>query len=290
MNILQLLATHDGLFYSTIGILGLLIGSFLNVVIYRLPRMLDTQWTTQCREFLQLSPSNEKQQTFNLSLPRSHCPHCQVEIPGWRNIPLISYLLQKGRCHKCGTGISLRYPLVELFSALVSLFLAWHYGAAPQLIPALFFSWALLALFVIDLQHQLLPDQITLPLLWTGLLFNMQGMFSSLEMAVLGAVIGYLSLWLVYHVYRLLRDKHGFGYGDFKLLAAIGAWTGWPGIPLVILVSSLSGAVVGVLLILFAKHQYDKPMSFGPYLAIAGWISLLWGDNIIQNYIDYLGR
>jgi len=289
MDMLDFFAAHTAVFYSTITILGLLIGSFLNVVIYRLPRMLDTQWTTQCREFLKLEQSTETSTAFNLSLPRSHCLHCLAEIPAWRNVPLLSYLLQKGRCHNCNESISIRYPLIELASALISLFLAWHYGAVAQLIPALFFSWALMALFVIDLQHQLLPDQITLPLLWTGLLFNMQGMFSSLEMAVLGAVIGYLSLWLVYHAYRLLRGKHGFGYGDFKLLAAIGAWTGWSSIPVIILISSLSGAIVGILLILFARHQYDKPISFGPYLAMAGWISLLWGDSIIQAYIDYIG-
>lgn len=289
MNIFEFLAAHTAVFYSSIAILGLLIGSFLNVVIYRLPRMLETQWTSQCREFLKLDHGSDSAATFNLSLPRSHCPHCLTGIPGWRNIPLLSYLLQRGRCHQCGASISIRYPLIELSSALISLILAWHYGAAVQLIPALFFSWALMALLVIDLQHQLLPDQITLPLLWSGLLFNMQEMFTSLEMAVLGAVIGYLSLWLVYHAYRLLRDKHGFGYGDFKLLAAIGAWTGWSSIPLIILISSLSGAIVGILLILFAKHQYDKPISFGPYLAIAGWISLLWGDSIIQGYLTYLG-
>ncbi|MDH5184666.1 MAG: A24 family peptidase [Gammaproteobacteria bacterium] len=289
MTILENLAAHSGYFYTTIALLGLLIGSFLNVVIYRLPRMLDTEWTTECKKFLKLSDDDAKHAPFNLSLPRSHCPRCHTEIPGWRNIPLISYLLQRGKCHQCGAAISPRYPLVELVTALLSLFLAWHYGAVPQLIPALFFSWALIALFVIDLHHQLLPDQITLPLLWTGLLFNMQNTFTSLEMAVLGAVIGYLSLWLVYHAYRLLRGKYGFGYGDFKLLAAIGAWIGWPSIPVVILISSLSGAIIGILLILFAKHQYDKPIPFGPYLAMAGWLSLLWGESIIQTYFHYLG-
>ena len=287
MTILEQLATHTVYFYSSFFILGLLIGSFLNVVIYRLPLMLEAEWTTQCRKLLQLK--DDETRPFNLSLPRSHCPHCKANIPGWRNIPVISYLLQGGKCHQCEAGISPRYPLIELITALLSLFLAWHYGPSPQLIPALFFSWALIGLFVIDLQHQLLPDQITLPLLWTGLLFNLQDLFSSLEMAVLGAVVGYLSLWLIYHAYRLLRGKHGFGYGDFKLLAAIGAWTGWPGIPLVILLSSLSGAIVGILLILFAKHQYDKPIPFGPYLAIAGLITLLWGETIIQHYFHYLG-
>lgn len=289
MTILDQLTIHTGYFYTTIFLLGLLIGSFLNVVIYRLPRMLDKEWKIQCKTFLKLHNDREVHETFNLSLPRSHCPHCNTEIPGWRNIPLISYLLQGGKCHQCRASISPRYPLVEVITALLSLFLAWHYGPVSQILPALFFTWALIALFVIDLQHQLLPDQITLPLLWTGLIFNMQNVFTSLEMAVVGAVIGYLSLWLVYHVYRLLRGKHGFGYGDFKLLAAIGAWTGWPSIPVVILLSSLSGAIVGIVLILYAKHQYDKPIPFGPYLAVAGWLSLLWGESIIQSYFHYLG-
>ena len=289
MTVFDLLQASPAYLITTVTVLGLIVGSFLNVVIHRLPRMLQREWHQQCRELLELAPEQDGGQTFNLALPASHCPHCGAGIPPWDNIPLISYLWLRGRCRHCGTPISFRYPLVELLTGLLSAILAWQLGLGWPLLAGLVFTWALIALCFIDLEHQLLPDQITQPLLWLGLLLALPGYFTSLPAALFGAAFGYLSLWLIFHAYRLLTGKQGFGYGDFKLLAALGAWLGWQQLPLVILLASVSGALLGISLILLRRHHLQKPLPFGPYLAISGWIGLLWGNDILQAYLRLAG-
>lgn len=266
---------------------GLLVGSFLNVVILRLPRMLERDWQQQCAELNGQEPP--EQAPYNLVTPSSTCPSCGHRIRPWENIPVISYLLLRGRCAACSTAIPLRYPLVELATGLLSLALAWQFGPGGQTLAALVLLWGLIALTVIDFDTQLLPDQITLPLLWLGLLLNMNGLFVDLETAVTGAIAGYLSLWLVYHLFRLLTGKEGMGYGDFKLLALLGAWLGWTVLPQIVLVSSLVGAVVGIAMILFSGHDRARPIPFGPYLATAGLIALLWGEQLNRIYLDFAG-
>ena len=289
MTIIDLLQASPASLITATAVLGLIVGSFLNVVIHRLPIMLQREWRQQCRELLEQESGNTGGEPFNLALPASHCPACGTRIPVWQNIPLISYLILRGRCAQCGVHISLRYPLVELLTAALSATLAWKLGVGWPLLAALLLTWSLIALSFIDLQHHLLPDQITLPLLWLGLLVNLAAMFTGLDSAVIGAVIGYLCLWLIYHAYRLLTTKEGFGYGDFKLLAALGAWLGWQQIPLIIMLASVSGALMGLTLILLRRHQMHRPLPFGPYIALSGWIGLLWGDDIIHAYLRYAG-
>jgi len=289
MSLLQLLQDSPAYLIASAAVFGLIVGSFLNVVIHRLPRMLQREWRKQCRELLEQEAEEDAGKTFNLALPASHCPHCGAGIPPWDNIPLFSYLLLRGRCRHCRTPISARYPLVELLSGLLAAVLAWKLGPGWPLLAGLVFTWALIALCFIDLEHQLLPDQITQPLLWLGLLASLPGYFTQLSGAVLGAVIGYLSLWVIFHIYRLFTGKEGFGYGDFKLLAALGAWLGWQQLPLVILLASMSGALLGLALILMRRHQLQNPLPFGPYLAISGWIGLLWGNDIIHAYLRMAG-
>ncbi len=274
------------LYFITVILLGLVVGSFLNVVIHRLPRMLERRWQAECRELTGDAPGADDA-PYNLVVPGSNCPACGHKIRPWENIPLLSYILLRGRCSACGTHISARYPLVELASGILALLVAWHYGAGWQTGAALVFTWALLALTLIDLETQLLPDVITLPLLWLGLLVNLNGLFVPLSQAVIGAAAGYLSLWFVYHAFRLLTGKEGMGYGDFKLLAALGAWFGWQLLPLTILLSSLVGAVVGIGLMALKRHEREVPIPFGPYLAAAGWISLLWGAALTDAYLRF---
>ncbi len=274
------------------GVLGLLVGSFLNVVIYRLPLMLEREWRRQASEVLNgdAPAAHNDEPPFNLLTPRSACPQCRTPIPAWHNIPLASYLLLRGRCAACQAPIPRRYPLIEALTALASLAVAAQFGAGPALAGALGLTWALIALSVIDIDHHLLPDSITLPLLWAGLLFQLVAggapgsVFPGLEAGVIGAMAGYLSLWFVYHGFRLVTGKEGMGYGDFKLFAALGAWLGWQALPLVILVAALSGALIGVALIAFGGRAREKPLPFGPYLAIAGFIALLWGRQITAAY------
>jgi len=275
---------------ATAVIFGLLIGSFLNVVAHRLPVMLERQWQDQCRELLAEAPATEdKTEPFDLVTPRSRCPACGHQITALENIPLLSYLVLRGRCSDCGTHISWRYPIVELVTGLVSGFLAWHYGWGWELAGSLLFTWTLIPLSLIDFDTQLLPDNMTLPLLWAGLLFNFNGGFTSLPEAVIGAVAGYLSLCSVYHLFRLLTGKEGMGYGDFKLLAACGAWLGWKLLPVIILLSSFVGAIVGILLIVTLGRDRNIPIPFGPYIAAAGWLALLWGEDIVQGYLRFAG-
>jgi len=269
------------------GLLGLCVGSFLNVVIHRLPKMMEQEWQAQCAE-LRGEPQSETA-PLSLARPRSRCPHCGHGITAMENIPLISYLLiLRGKCSGCGQRISPRYPLVELLTGLLSAYVAWHFGPTLQAAAALLLIWALIALAVIDLDTQLLPDSITLPLLWLGLLVNLGGGFVDLASAVLGAMTGYLALWSVYWLFKLATGKEGMGYGDFKLLAALGAWLGWQMLPAIILLSSVVGAIVGIALIVAARHGRNVPIPFGPYLAAAGAIALFWGDTLTQRYLGLL--
>ena len=283
---LLLLQTSPLAFAVLAGILGLLVGSFLNVVIYRLPKMMERDWHAQCAELGGQTP--EKAPPFNLLVPRSACPHCGHAISALENIPVLSYLFLHGKCKGCGAAISPRYPVVEAISGILSAYAAWHFGFGLAGSAAIVFVWALIALTFIDFDTQLLPDDITLPLLWLGLLLNLNGVFTSLPNAVVGATVGYLVLWSVYWLFKLATGKEGMGYGDFKLLATIGAWLGWTMLPLVILLSSLVGAVVGIILIVFAKHGRHIPIPFGPYLAGGGLIALFWGQTLTQSYLQLL--
>lgn len=268
------------------GILGLLVGSFLNVVIHRLPKMMERDWHAQCAELS--GQTLEKSPPFNLLVPRSACPHCGHAISALENIPVLSYLFLRGKCKGCGAAISPRYPIVETLSGILCAYAAWHFGFGWAGFAAIVFVWALIALTFIDFDTQLLPDDITLPLLWLGLLLNLNEVFTSLPNAVIGATAGYLVLWSVYWLFKFATGKEGMGYGDFKLLATIGAWLGWAMLPLVILLSSLVGAVVGVILIVFAKHGRHIPIPFGPYLAGGGLIALFWGQTLTQSYLQLL--
>lgn len=287
MGIERLFDSYPSSFFVTVLLFGLIIGSFLNVVIYRLPKMLWQQWRTECEEWLGTADTAipKQEEPYNLVFPRSRCPSCGHLIRAVENIPVLSYLVLRGRCAACGAPISLQYPLVELLTAGLSFMVAWHFGYGWQTAAGLLLTWALLALSVIDLQTKLLPDVITLPFLWLGLLVNMTHTFTDLPSSVLGAVLGYLSLWTVYQSFKLLTGKEGMGYGDFKLLAVFGAWLGWQMLPLIILLSSLTGAIVGIGLVLFKGRDKNSPLPFGPYLAVAGWVALLWGQWIIQTYL-----
>jgi leader peptidase (prepilin peptidase)/N-methyltransferase len=268
--------------------LGLLVGSFLNVVIYRLPLMMEARWRRDCCELLEIEQEREEG-PLTLATPNSHCPNCKAPIRPWQNIPVISYVVLGGKCANCATRIPLRYPVTELVTGLMTLALAWHFEVSPALLGAMLLTWSLIALAVIDIDHQLLPDDITLPLLWLGLLFNLGGTYVSLQDAVIGAMGGYLILWSVYWLFKLVTGKEGMGYGDFKLLAALGAWLGWQALPLIVLLSSLVGAVCGIALMMIKRRGREIPIPFGPYLAMAGWISLLWGDLITNTYLGGLG-
>lgn len=288
MSVIDFMASHVLAFVLCALLTGLLIGSFLNVVIYRLPIMMQRDWREQAREILEL-PSEPQTTTFNLVLPNSSCPHCSHEIKPWENIPVISYLFLRGKCSSCKSPISLRYPLVELTCGLLSAFIAWHFGFTWQAGGMLLLTWGLLAMSLIDVDHQLLPDSLVLPLLWLGLIANSFGLFASLEDALWGAIAGYLSLWSVYWLFKLVTGKEGMGYGDFKLLAMLGAWGGWQVLPLTILLSSLVGAVLGTIMLRMRNAETSTPIPFGPYLAIAGWIALLWGEQITSSYLQIAG-
>lgn len=288
MVLIDVLTNSQFFLLLATGLLGLLVGSFLNVVIHRLPIIMQRDWQSQCDELNGLSNS-QPTEILSLSRPRSHCPHCGHVISALENIPVLSFLMLRGRCKQCKSPISLRYPLIEILTATLSLVVAWYFGFTIACAAALLMTWALIALTFIDVDHQLLPDKITLPLLWLGLLFNLYGTFTSLHSAVIGAIAGYLSLWLVFHGFKLLTGKEGIGYGDFKLLAALGAWLGWQFLPAIVLLSSLVGAVVGISLMLLKKQQQEQAIPFGPYLAAAGWLALLWGATLNQWYLSLAG-
>jgi len=284
MSFIELLQTTPSAFIIVCLALGLTVGSFLNVVIHRLPKMLEQGWKQQCAELR--GEDSVASPVYNLMVPHSACPHCNHTISAWENIPVISYLVLRGKCKQCGVRISPRYPTIEAISGILSAYAAWHFGFGPAAAGALLLIWALLALTAIDFDTQLLPDDITLPLLWTGLLFNLFGVFTNLSGAVAGAIIGYLALWSVYWLFKLVTGKEGMGYGDFKLLAALGAWFGWQMLPLIILLSSLVGAIVGITLIVALKHGRNIPIPFGPYLAGGGLIALFWGQTLTQGYLQ----
>lgn len=274
-------------FIFACSLFGLLVGSFLNVVIHRLPKMLEQEWQANCAELRGETPAQAERLT--LSHPRSRCPSCGHAITALENIPVISYLALQGKCRACKTRISARYPLVEILAAVLGGLSAWYFGFSWAAAGALVFLWCLLALTFIDIDTQLLPDSITLPLLWLGLLLNLGGAYTDLSSAVIGAAAGYLALWSVYWLFKLATGKEGMGYGDFKLLGAIGAWLGWQQLPLTILLSSVVGAVLGLALIVLARRGREVPMPFGPYLAIAGMIALFWGKDLTRAYLGLLG-
>ena len=283
MTLFDLFGADALVFAVVCGLLGLLVGSFLNVVIHRLPKMMAREWTEQCAALR--DEESPVASPYNLVVPRSACPACGHAIGALENIPLLSYVWLRGKCAGCGIHISARYPLVELVTGILSAFAAWHFGFGWAAAGALLFIWALVALSFVDFDTQLLPDSITLPLLWLGLLFNLTGVYVPLADAVVGAVLGYLILWSVYWLFKLVTGKEGMGYGDFKLLAAIGAWLGWKVLPVVILLSSVIGAVVGIGLIVLARRGRSVPIPFGPYLAGAGLVALFWGERILQAYL-----
>ncbi|MBU6459922.1 MAG: A24 family peptidase [Proteobacteria bacterium] len=280
---MHFLQQEPTLFSIIITISGLLIGSFLNVLIHRLPTMLERQWQQDCQSLLD-TPLPQKLPTYNLLTPGSHCPHCSRPIRILENLPIISFLVLGGKCAGCKKPISKRYPLIELSAALLSFFIAWHFGIGLKTISGLYLAYSLIALTAIDLDRQLLPDFLTLPLLWAGLIFNLGGTFSSIQNAVIGAIAGYLSLWLVFWAFKLLTGKEGMGYGDFKLFSALGAWFGWISLPAILLMASLTGACVGLYLILFKKHSRNNPIPFGPYLAGGGIIFLFFGPELTHLY------
>ncbi|MDH0304701.1 MULTISPECIES: A24 family peptidase [unclassified Pseudomonas] len=287
MNAWTLVIDHPPFFFTLAALLGLLVGSFLNVLAHRLPVMLERQWQREAQEVLGLPQTVHER--FDLCLPASRCPHCQRRIRAWENIPLLSYLALRGRCSGCKARISARYPLVEMATALLSLLVAWHFGPGVEALAVMLLTWGLIGLSLIDAEHQLLPDVLVLPLLWLGLVVNAFGLLVPLADALWGAVAGYLSLWSVYWVFKLVTGKEGIGFGDFKLLAMLGAWGGWQILPLTLMLASLVGALIGLTLVRLKRTQMGAALPFGPYLAIAGWIALLWGDEIVASYLQLLG-
>lgn len=297
-SVIDVMQTQPWFFYTTVFLVSLAIGSFLNVVIYRLPVMMKNQWHSECRLLLADELNHSDNQTssqdspkpFNLVTPNSTCPKCQAPVKAWMNIPVISWLILKGKCHSCHNAISVRYPAIELLTALLSLVVAMQMGATPLTLVYIFVTWCLVALSFIDIDHMLLPDQITLPLVWFALICAVLGITIAPSQAIIGAAVGYLSLWSVFWLFKLLTGKEGMGYGDFKLLAVFGALLGWQHLLTIILLSSVVGAVIGIALLSIQGKDKATPIPFGPYIAIAGWITLLWGEPIQQAYFSYLGH
>jgi leader peptidase (prepilin peptidase) / N-methyltransferase len=301
-DVAALYSEHVIVFAGSVFVLGLVVGSFLNVVIYRLPIILEREWRAQAAELLPDAHAQTrvgevpKPARFTLSVPRSACPACKAPITAWQNIPVFSWLFLQGRCAACKTRISARYPLVELVTALLSASVAWHFGLGPNAACAILVTWALIALTGIDIDHQLLPDNITLPLMWSGLVAAVViGPMSGAAVpvsprdAIIGATAGYISLWLVFHAFRLVTGKEGMGYGDFKLFAALGAWLGWKMLPMLILLAAGTGAVLGILMIVLRGRDRAAPMPFGPYLAAAGWVGMMYGDTLVSGYLRISG-
>lgn len=281
----ELMLFNSTLMYVFISIVSLAIGSLLNVIIYRLPIMLQTEWKEQCCEVLNIK-NEETPEKINLFLPRSFCPKCKTQVKSWQNIPILSYLFLRGRCFYCKNPISIRYPMIELITMLLSLYASWHFGFTLQLPFVLLGIWILITLIFIDLDHQLLPDSLTIGLLWIGLIANTQNLFTSLPVAVLSCAGAYSGLWLFIKLFYLITGKVGMGHGDFKLFAAFGAWFGWVYLPLILLLSSISGAIIGVIYLNLSKKSKDTAIPFGPFLCISALISLLWGQSIIFWYLN----
>jgi len=293
---LELFNESPLLFIAVVFAFALVIGSFLNVVIYRLPIMMEREWREHCEELARTPPDIELPSgRFDLIVPRSRCPSCGAMIKAWQNIPVVSYLLLGGRCAMCKESISARYPVVELMTAILATVCAWHFGPGMEAVMAIVLTLALVPITMIDADTQLIPDSIVLPLMWLGLAMSLfhpvdgtDTLFIAPQDAIVGAIAGYLSLWSVYQLFKLVTGKEGMGYGDFKLLAALGAWLGWQALPMIILMSAIVGALVGLTLMALNRHERNVPMPFGPYLAAAGWITMLWGDIIARIYLDTL--
>jgi leader peptidase (prepilin peptidase) / N-methyltransferase len=298
-DIVALYTSEPALFAGSVFLLGLMVGSFLNVVIYRLPIILEREWRSQATEVLAAGTASAPPppvERFTLSTPRSACPSCKTPIKAWQNIPVVSWLALRGRCASCKAKISARYPIVELTTGVLSAWVAWHFGFGVPALCALLVTWALIALTGIDIDHQLLPDNITLPLLWAGLVAAVAigpvagaSIPVSVKDAVIGAAAGYLSLWLVFHAFKLVTGKEGMGFGDFKLFAALGAWLGWKLLPVVLVLSAGTGAVLGILMIVFRGRDRAAPMPYGPYLAAAGWLAMMYGDLLLDGYLRISG-
>ena len=291
---LELFTESAPLFIAVVFAFCLIIGSFLNVVIYRLPIMMEREWREQCEEMAKSPTVTEvPEERFDLVVPRSRCPSCGQLIKAWQNIPVVSYLILGGKCAKCGESISARYPIVEMMTAVLAALCAWRFGVGPEAIMAIVMTLALVPVAMIDADTQLIPDSIVLPLMWIGLAMSLyhpvvgaETLFVAPHDAIVGAIAGYLSLWSIYWLFKLVTGKEGMGYGDFKLLAALGAWLGWQQLPLIILRSAVVGAIVGIAIMVIRKHERSVPIPFGPYLAAAGWISMLWGETIKNTYLD----
>jgi leader peptidase (prepilin peptidase)/N-methyltransferase len=298
-DVALLYSSSPALFAGSVFLVGLIVGSFLNVVIYRLPIILEREWRSQAADVLSAGTAliaEPAQAPFSLSTPRSACPNCKAPITAWQNIPVVSWIMLRGRCASCKTTISARYPLVELASGVLSGWAAWHFGFGLPAACALLLTWSLIALTGIDLDHQLLPDNITLPLMWAGLVAAVAvgpatgaALPVSPKDAVIGAAAGYLSLWLVFHAFKLVTGKEGMGYGDFKLFAALGAWLGWKVLPLIIILSAATGALLGILMIALRGRDRSAPIPFGPYLAAAGWLAMMYGDSLVNSYLRVSG-
>ena len=287
MSALELLIQTPALLYATVGLFALAVGSFLNVVIHRLPLMMEQAWRRECAELTgEEVPAAER---LSLALPGSRCPHCGHALRARENIPLLSYLFLRGRCSACAQPIGARYPLVEAGTALLSLLVVWHFGVTWEAGAALILTWGLIVLAGIDIDTQFLPDSITLPLLWLGLLLSLAGGFASPRDAILGAALGYLFLWTIYQGFKLITGREGMGYGDFKLFALFGAWLGWQALPMILILSSVVGAVIGLALLARRGQDRHTPLPFGPYLAAAGWLALLWGDSLNGAYLQWSG-
>jgi len=288
MSLYAIFLANPGFYYIVVGMTSLLIGSFLNVVIYRLPIMMEREWRAECNRFLNIENESMNAEAFNLMVPRSKCPKCDHKISAFENIPLLSFLILGGKCRGCKSAISIRYPIIELTTCILSVIAAMHFGPGVQSLFAVVMTWTLIVLTMIDFDHQLLPDSITLPFLWLGIICNMFGLYTDIHSSLIGAIAGYMILWSVYMAFKLVTGKEGMGFGDFKLLAMLGAWLGWQVLPLIIILSSVLGSLVGIGLIVFSGHQKNKPIPFGPYLATAGWIALMFGDQLTRMYLNLM--
>lgn len=288
MDLMGLSAVSPLLLATAAGLLGLVVGSFINVVSYRLPIMLEREWRAQCAELSGQAGVDAAAGVFNLATPRSHCPKCGRRLRGRENIPLFSYIFLGGRCASCQTRIPLQYPVVEALTGALTAVVVWRFGLTGPALAAMLLTWGLIALSVIDLQHQLLPDRVILPLLWLGIGLGLFDVFIDLRSSVIGAMAGYLSLWLVYHGFRVLTGKEGIGYGDFKLLAMLGAWAGWQSLLIIVILSSLTGAVSGTVLMVVRGGDRNMRIPFGPFLAVAGWVTVLWGASLQRLYWHWM--
>ncbi len=286
MLLIQLLQTQPVFFAIAMALLGLIVGSFLNVVIYRLPKMMEHDWHEQCCDLLKIKNEKRKEQQVSLMFPGSSCPACHHKITALENIPVISYLYLKGRCKSCKTKISPQYPIIEILTGITSAYVVWHFGFTLQALFAVLLTWALICLSIIDLEHSLLPDDITLTFLWLGLACNIFGIFTDIYSSLIGAMLGYSVLWIIFMSFKIVTGKEGMGYGDFKLLSLLGAWFGWQCLPLVILLSSIAASLIGIAMIIFRGREKSAAFPFGPYLAIAGWITLIWGEELIGTYLN----